>query len=106
VHLGEPALILDLDRETEVVEMAEDARAVPGLAEDVQILGRPRDAGIGADGIGAGQQETQAGPGQLAQRLGIEGFRLRVVQGRRGGGGDRGNRPVLPVAAAGVATTG
>jgi len=106
VHLAEPPFVLDLDREAEVVEMAEDAWAVPGLAEDVQVLGRPRDAGIGADGIGAGQQEGQAGRRQLAQRVGVERLGLRVVQRRRGGGGDRRNRPVLPVAAAGVATTG
>jgi hypothetical protein len=51
-HLGEPALVFDLDPVTEITEMLEDARAVGRLAEDVEILGRARDPGVGADRTG------------------------------------------------------
>jgi hypothetical protein len=95
VHLAEPALVLDLDGIAQILEMAEDARAVTGLAEDVEVLGRPRDPGVGADRIGAGQQEGQVGPAQLLQRLGVEGLGLGVGQCRRGGGDDRFDGPVL-----------
>ena len=97
--LAKPALVLDLDGVAEMLEMAEDARVVAGLAEDVEILGRAGDARIGADRIGAGEQERQAKAGQLAQRLGIEalglrrfqsGLRLRVDRpGRRPGGAEQ-----------------
>ena len=36
-----------LDGIADALEMRQDARVVPGLAEDVEILGRARDARIG-----------------------------------------------------------
>ena len=45
--LAEPAIVLDLDGVAEVLEMRQDPRVVAGLAEDVEILGRARDARIG-----------------------------------------------------------
>ena len=62
--------------------MREDARVVAGLAEDVEVLGRPRDARIGRQRIGAGEQEGQAELVQLPQRLGVEGLGFRVFEGR------------------------
>src|SRR5215475_1577061 len=76
-HLGDPPLVLDLDRIAEVLEARENARVVAGAAEDIEVLGRTADPRIGADRIGAGQQHRQVRVLELAQNLGVEGFRLR-----------------------------
>src|SRR5437870_11525925 len=55
-------------------KFAQDYRVIAGLAEDVEILGGARDAGIGAQRVASRQQERQSQAGQLAQRLGIEQF--------------------------------
>src|SRR5262245_60938942 len=78
-NLGDPTLVLDLDRIAEALEVLEDGRAVARLANDVEILGRARDAGIDAERIGAAQQERQPEFRQFAQGVGIE----RLGQRRR-----------------------
>src|SRR5262249_37450445 len=57
MDLGDPALVLDPDLVTELLEVAENPRVVAGPAEKVEILGGTADAGIGAHRIGAGDQE-------------------------------------------------
>ncbi|MNQ93081.1 hypothetical protein D3C85_1085280 [compost metagenome] len=52
-HLGDPALVLDIRPIAAGLEVGEDTRVVAGFAEDVQVLGRTADAGIGRDRIGA-----------------------------------------------------
>jgi hypothetical protein len=70
--LAEPTLVLDLDGVTETSEVAEDTRIIARLAEDIEVLGRARDPGIGAERIGAGQQERKTELCEFAQRLGVE----------------------------------
>ena len=47
--LGNPPLVLDFGLEAMLLEQEQDAREVARLAEDVEILGRPIDAGIAID---------------------------------------------------------
>src|SRR5215203_3616565 len=82
VDLAEPALVLDLDGVAELLEVAEDARVVASLAEDVEVLRGPRNAGVGGQRIGAGEQERQPELRQLAQGLGVEALRLGVLERR------------------------
>ena len=78
-NLGDPTLVLDLDRIAEALEVLEDGRVVARLAKDVEVLGRARDAGIDAERIGAAQQEWEPEFRQFAQGVGIE----RLGQRRR-----------------------
>jgi len=69
-------------------KFAQDYRVIAGLAEDVEILGGARDAGIGAQRVASRQQERQSQAGQLAQRLGIEQFGVPRRRRRLGCGFD------------------
>jgi hypothetical protein len=81
--LGDPALVLDVGAVAAGLEEGEDAGVVAGLAEDVQILGRPPDARVGGDRIGARQQEGNAALLQQAQRSPHRRPRLpRRMEGR------------------------
>lgn len=82
--LAEPAVVLDLDRVTEILEMREHARVVAGLAEDIEILRRARNPRIGRERIGAGEQKGQPELVQLPEGFRVERFRLRVFEGRLG----------------------
>ena len=74
--LSEPALVLDLDRIAEALEMRQDAGVVARLAEDVEVLG------------GAGEQERQTELVELPDCLGVERLRLGVLQRGLGLGAD------------------
>jgi hypothetical protein len=56
----DPALVLDLDPVALLLEEAQDLGRVRGLAEDVEILGRPRNAGVAGERVGARQQELKS----------------------------------------------
>src|SRR5919197_45223 len=79
--LGEPTLVLDLDGIAEALEAFDDARVIARLAEDVEVLGRPRDAGVDAERIGATEQERQSELGELAQGVFVEGAGQRRRRG-------------------------
>ncbi|MNE29864.1 hypothetical protein D3C80_1233590 [compost metagenome] len=72
-HLGDPALVLHVGPVASGLKEGENARIVARLAEDVQILGRTADPGIGRHRIGAGQQERHPGFFKEAQAFLIEG---------------------------------
>src|SRR5262249_58821420 len=78
--LGDPTLVLDLDRVTQTLEAFEDAGVVARLANNVEVLGCARDAGVHAERIGAGQEERNAEFRQLAETIRIE--RARHHRGR------------------------
>jgi hypothetical protein len=107
--LAEPALVLDLDDVTETLEVIEDTRVVARLAQDVEVLGRARDAGIGAERIGAGQQERRTELCEFVQRLGVECFgvlrRWRIPNWSRPATfGNRSEEPVESGSEAGAGT--
>src|SRR3546814_19547330 len=66
------------------LEIGQDAGRIARLAEDVQILGRPRYAGMASQRIGARQHEGDAGLDQMRKAFGIE---FRRVRWRIEGGG-------------------
>lgn len=81
--LTQPSIVLDFDGISKRLEMIEDAGVVARLAEDVEILGRPRNAGMGADGEGTRDQERNLRPTQLGNRLGNECFGFLVDETRQ-----------------------
>src|SRR5262249_8250123 len=85
-HLAEPALVLDLDGIAELLEMGEDARSIARLAEDVEILGGTRDAGVGPYRIGAGHEERHAEVRKLCKNFRIKRLRLGGRSCRSGNG--------------------
>jgi hypothetical protein len=70
--LGDPALVLDVGAVTARLEISQDAGIVPGLAEHVQILGRPADPRVRRHRIGARQQERNTAFLQQLQALLVE----------------------------------
>src|ERR1700759_151218 len=83
-NLAEPALVLDSDCAASLFEKRQDARKIPGLAKNVEVLGLADDPGIGAERIGAGEKERNPRRREFANGLRVEGLRFRVLEGRLG----------------------
>ena len=80
----EPALIDDLDVEAVLLEIMEHLQRVAGLGENVDVLGRPVDAGVARQRIGARDEERDLRLGHQLQHFGIEGLgRRRRLDQRR-----------------------
>ena len=85
--LADPALVLDLDPIALRLEEAEDLGRVRRLAEDVEILGRPGDAGVAGRARRCPTAGRAARFGEQPQALDIEIDRLgrRLEDARRRG---------------------
>ena len=91
--LAEPAFVLDFDGVSEVSEVVENTGIISRLAHDIEIFGRARHAGIGAERIRACQQERKVELRELAQGLGVKSLGAGRWHGRLGGCIDRHYRP-------------
>src|SRR3546814_20431279 len=78
--LADPAFVLEFDPMSQRLEIGQDAGRIARLAEDVQILGRPRYAGMASQRIGARRHEGDAGLDQMRKEDGRASCRDRVGQ--------------------------
>src|SRR3546814_13623181 len=70
--LADPAFVLEFDPMSKRLEIGRDAGRITRLAEDVQIIGRPRYAGIASQRIAARQHEGDDGLDRIRPALGQE----------------------------------